>query len=453
MGDVRYTAKKPLLALLSGRVRCDGIKGPALSQTERRSGKKAPPSSEPAAPVPAPRQRRALTHVGGEVEYTGEAAFEQACTSALLQRSSEEEVRAHVHGFHAYPARLHPKTAAELIKQLSAPDQTVLDPFCGSGTVLVEALAAGRRAVGTDLNPLAVLLAQAKCKGLSPHQQEELLRAAAEIKDFADGRRLDKAGPIRKYGAEERAMFDVHVLLELDSLHAGIGKLNKGPLQTHLQLVLSSILVKLSRQTSDTVERETPRRIAGGYTARLFSKRTEEWVRQVREFEELAPHPRPKFAAYVTDARKLDPVRDASVDLVVTSPPYPGVYDYYAHHAMRLRWLQLRSGEFQRSEIGSRRQLSDSSDPQTVWRDDLSAVMRQLERVMKKGALACFVIADSAIGRTLLRADIETQRAIAGGSLALVAHARQTRPLFHRATEQAYKSSPRYEHLLVLRRS
>jgi hypothetical protein len=129
------------------------------------------------------------------------------------------------------------------------------------------------------------------------------------------------------------------------------------------------------------------------------------------------------------------------------------VYDYYAHHAMRLRWLQLRGGDFQRLEMGSRRQLSESRDPQVAWRSDLTAVMRQLERVMKKGALACFVIADSAIGRVLLRADVETQQAIVDSSLTLVAHARQTRPLFHRATEQAYKRAPRYEHLLVLRRS
>src|SRR5690606_28906490 len=130
----------------------------------------------------------------------------------------------------------------------------------------------------------------------------------------------------------------------------------------------------------------------------------------------FAPHPRPKCATYVTDARQLAPVRDGVVDLVVTSPPYPGVYDYYAHHAMRLRWLRLRGADFQRLEMGARRHLTESRDPAAAWRDDLAAVMRQLQRVMKRGALACFVIADSAIGRVLLRADVETQRAIADSS-------------------------------------
>ncbi len=406
-------------------------------------------------PPPAastPKQRRALTNVGGEVEYRGEPEWEDACRAALGQRSDEEDVRAHVHGFHAYPARLHPKTASELIGRLSRPGQTVLDPFCGSGTVLVEALVAGRSAVGTDLNPLAVLLAEAKCRGLSSHQQTALLAAATDLRTLADERRKAKAGPTHKYGPEERSMFDIHVLLELDSLHSGITQLDKGPVQTCLLLILSSILVKLSKQTSDTVEREAPRRLAAGYAARLFVRRTEEWLRQVQEFEQLAKHPRPKCSTYVTDARQLTPVRDKSIDLVVTSPPYPGVYDYYAHHAMRLRWLQLRAADFQRLEMGSKRHLNDVADPQTVWREDLAAVMRQLERVTKPGALACFVIADSAIGRVLLRADVETERAIANTAFSRVAHARQTRPLFHHATEQAYQRSPRYEHLLVLRR-
>lgn len=430
-----------------------------MSQTERRPRKKPTTSAGRQGPGPQPppepqeKQRRALSHVGGEVFYAGDPALEDACRIALTQRSDEEEVRSHVHGFHAYPARLHPKTAAELISHLSAPGQTVLDPFCGSGTVLVEALVAGRCALGTDLNPLAALLAETKCKGLSPVQQEGLLRAANELKTVADERRASKAGPTRKYGPEERAAFDVHVLLELDSLSSGILSQAKGPVQTNLQLVLSSILVKVSKQTSDTVGREGPRRIAGGFPAKLFLKRTEEWVRQVGEFEQLAPHPRPKCATYVADARELKPIREKSVDLVVTSPPYPGVYDYYAHHAMRLKWLQLRTADFQRLEMGARRHLSQTDDPAAMWRSDLAAVMRQLTRVLKPGALACFVIADSAIGRILLRADLEMQRAITALPLSLVAHARQERPLFHRATEQAYRRSPRCEHLLVLRRS
>lgn len=417
----------------------------------------ARPSNDPVAraaetPAAPRRQRRALSHVGGEVSYAGEPDLRALCEAALEQRSAESDTRAHVHGFHAYPARLHPRTAQELIVGLSRGGETVLDPFCGSGTVLVESVIVKRNALGTDLNPLATLLAQTKCAGLSPRNQETLLELAAEVKAFADERRLAKAGPTRKYGPVERDLFDIHVLLELDSLRAAIEKTPKGPLQQNLQLILSSLLVKLSRQSSDTVERTAPRRIAAGYPSKLFHMRALEWLRQVQEYEGLAPMPRAKFRTYTADARELKPVADGSVDLIVTSPPYPGVYDYYAHHAVRLRWMNLKAAELERKELGSKRTLVNQTDGIAVWRSDWKAVLAQFERVLRSGGHACIVMADSAVARTLLRADTETRRAMESTSLSLVAHAKQARPLFHRATETAYDKQTRSEHLLVVRK-
>jgi len=56
----------------------------------------------------------------------------------------------HIHGIHPYPARMIPQIARKLIKLYSKPDDIVLDPFCGSGSVLAEA----NRAIGIDINPL-----------------------------------------------------------------------------------------------------------------------------------------------------------------------------------------------------------------------------------------------------------------------------------------------------------
>ena len=66
------------------------------------------------------------------------------------------------HGVFRYPAKFHPPIARKLIELASSPGETVLDPFCGSGTLLVEAVATGRNAVGTDVDPLAVFVSDAK---------------------------------------------------------------------------------------------------------------------------------------------------------------------------------------------------------------------------------------------------------------------------------------------------
>ena len=72
------------------------------------------------------------------------------------------------HGLHPYPARMIPQIAERLINRYSSPNSLVLDPFCGSGTVLVESRRHQRNAVGNDINRLAVLLAEVKSKRVEP---------------------------------------------------------------------------------------------------------------------------------------------------------------------------------------------------------------------------------------------------------------------------------------------
>lgn len=66
------------------------------------------------------------------------------------------------HGLHTYVAAMIPQLALRLIDRYAPPDEPVLDPFCGGGSVLVEAVCSGRPAIGRDVNELAVLISRAK---------------------------------------------------------------------------------------------------------------------------------------------------------------------------------------------------------------------------------------------------------------------------------------------------
>src|ERR1043166_7454846 len=69
------------------------------------------------------------------------------------------------HGLHPYPAKFIPQIPRQLIAELAPRDGSiVLDPFCGSGTTLVEAQAAGLPAFGIDSHPLATLIARVKTR-------------------------------------------------------------------------------------------------------------------------------------------------------------------------------------------------------------------------------------------------------------------------------------------------
>ena len=68
----------------------------------------------------------------------------------------------YTHGIHPYPAMMIPQVARRLIREYGCEGGILLDPYCGTGTTLLEGMLAELESVGTDLNPLARLIARTK---------------------------------------------------------------------------------------------------------------------------------------------------------------------------------------------------------------------------------------------------------------------------------------------------
>jgi hypothetical protein len=412
--------------------------------------------------TPEPKRRRSLTNVGGTVDTAGDRE-----TAALLAHAldvapapapdgsseSDDADRAHVHGFHTYPARMHPSTAGRLVRAIAEERATVFDPFCGSGTVLVEAAIAGRHPIGTDINPLAVRLARLKTAGLDEAACAAMVAVAREIAAFADERRRRRAGSTRRYARADVDLFDPHVLLELDSIRAGIKeKAADGTSRGALELVLSAILVKLSRRASDTSIALRPRRLAAGFPARLFAGKAEELARRMGELRALLPEGSAPGRVEVDDALRLRTVKASTVDAVVASPPYVATYDYVAQHELRMRWLELDARPLLASEMGSRRRYAtlDVRAAGDAWRREVVASLRAMSRVCRKGARIALLVGDSAVQGEALRADVIVSSVAGEAGLAWVARASQARAHFHGPGTPAFRDAPRAEHAIVL---
>jgi hypothetical protein len=95
---------------------------------------------------------------------------------------SDTPVSGHTHNFYRYPARFSPQFARAVIEAFTSPGDTVLDPFLGGATTAIEALVAGRRFLGCDLNPLAVFVARAKTTPLSKRDARELTQWAELVR-------------------------------------------------------------------------------------------------------------------------------------------------------------------------------------------------------------------------------------------------------------------------------
>ena len=399
-----------------------------------------------------PGRRTALSQLGGAIELWGEAAGGAALREAFEVEATETAALADVHGFHSYPARMHPDTAGRLIAALSQPGQLVLDPFCGSGTVLVEARRQARRGVGYDVNPLSRELCWLKTLAPDETWCAELTTDAARVAAHADDRRQRKAGATQRYGEDDRAQFAPHVLLELDGLRDGIQRLDSAERRRALFLVLSAMLTKVSQRAGDSNARATEKRVAPGFPSRFLVKKAAELGQKLAEYRQSLPAEAPPATFTLGDARKLPGMARRSVTLVVSSPPYPGVYDYVSHHDDRLRWLGLSADAFEELEIGSRRELSQESFGPALarWERDLGATLASLARALTPSGRAVLLIADSTLAGKALFAERVIEKAAPAAGLSLLARASQARPHFHGASRAAFADKPRREHLLLL---
>jgi DNA methylase len=90
------------------------------------------------------------------------------------------------HNFYRYPARFSPALVRAAINAFTKPGDLVLDPFVGGGTTLVEALAAGRHGIGTDISALAAFVSDVKTTIYTEAELKALLRWAGNVAQCID---------------------------------------------------------------------------------------------------------------------------------------------------------------------------------------------------------------------------------------------------------------------------
>jgi DNA methylase len=260
----------------------------------------------------------------------------------------ERERTKHVHRLHPYLGKYVPQLVEVFLGRYGRPDGLVWDPFAGSGTTLVEANAFGAPASGCDISAFNCLLARVKTAVYEP----EAVRSDAAL--LADGgMQAPTQGEASPYLAR---WFAPRALAELLAFRDRIPDTSY-PELWRVVLSRAARSARLARHfdldfPSEPVRgeyfchkhRRTCRPVA---EAEKFLRRyVRDAVKRVLEFAEL----RESSDAVVLhgDARVLDP--PGPVDLVVTSPPYPGLIDYHEQHvyAFELLGLERRDDE----EIG-----------------------------------------------------------------------------------------------------
>lgn len=390
-----------------------------------------------------PRQRRALSNVGGAVRAHGDAKL-GALFARALERTAHEPPDAGTHGFHAWPARMHWALPAEIFEGLGVRGARVLDPFAGGGTVLVEAMRAGAKATGIDLNPLSALVSETKCSLRTQRECDAFMDAAASVVEASLERVQTRTAIKADLPREYTALYAPHVLKELAGLLAELENVESVRDRHALTAVFSSLVVKLSKKKADTSEEIVEKRIRKGLSSELFIRKADELARRWGELRAHVPRDADEPRVLTGDVRRARELLGERyrADFVVTSPPYGGTYDYHAHHALRLAWLKLDDRAFSRGELGARRSLR-GPDAQKRFDAEVVQMLTSIRRVVRDEGLVVLVIGDAELGRLRISPIDQLDALAPRAGLKLIAGASEEKPDFR-------GGPPREEHVLAL---
>jgi site-specific DNA-methyltransferase (cytosine-N4-specific) len=286
-----------------------------------------------------------------------------------------QSTRYSVHGLHEYKGKFNPQVARALLNSACLRDDAVvLDPFCGSGTTLVECAHAGLRAVGTDINPLAAMIANAKAAALVNDPEALVREATAAI-------RAARRAPQVAIGRDARAAylrrwFDAATLARIEALRQQIDRREPSRALV-LRVVASNLLREFSLQEPADLRirrRKSPPSIRDLYET--FLEDTQALAANVRIVQRhLAKKPH-AVEAHHGDTRRLAGEKRwaGTFDAAITSPPYAMALPYIDTQRLSLVWLGLVEPgalpSLQAELIGSR---EFNGSPRTAWERRLSS--------------------------------------------------------------------------------
>ena len=389
-----------------------------------------------------PRPRRSFSQQN--LEFRQDGPLGEMLADAL--RVPETGGYVLTHRFHTYPGRFHPHLPRTVLKAMGTEEGSVLDPFMGGGTTLVEALLLGLPCAGNDLNPVAGLVARERTRPRTLAEATRLIGEAQRIAAQVEALRREKRPPRARLPHLHRIAphYQQHLLAELLQWLRLINAMPKGAERETLRAVFSSGAVKYSNQTSDTQMRSTPPRYPKGAVTRFLAAKCEELANGQITLEKRLPVP-PRVKLYQEDAALLPSLGWGTARLILTSPPYPGTYDYHEQHRLRMDWLELDDKAFHDGELGARRR-----DDQHNWSQAMGEVLTSLYRVLREEGSAFLVLGDWLeadhpvdAGRALRR--IAKEKGWREGSSAAVRRGLHT----HR-DKKAFAKRGKWEHLIEL---
>ena len=290
-----------------------------------------------------------------------------------------------LHTICSYMAMFPPSLPYYFINKYSKIGDTILDPFSGRGTTLLEACLLNRLGIGNDLNPLAFLLTKAKSN--VPLKSSVFRRINFLEKEF--GKTINKID-VSKEEPNIRMIFNDYTLKQLVFLKNNL-KINQSNIDAFIAALVAGIIHGgsegyLSLKMPNTFS------MAPNYVKnyidqhKLTKPKRDTFSLLKKKLERCYQRPLQRGKVYRQDAKKITRVKDSSIDLVITSPPYTRVIKYGQFNWIRLWFLGENCKEVDKDLF-----FSQSIDKYCIF---MYGILEEMKRVLKSGSKAVLIIGD-----------------------------------------------------------
>ncbi len=290
-----------------------------------------------------------------------------------------------LHQLSPYIGKIKSTFARKLIATYTKPRDVVLDPFAGSGTVILESLIAGRQAIANDINPYAITLIKAKM--FPPNSLDEAIK---NVKYYIS---LSKK-QINEVDLEEvpdwiKKFYHEDTLKEIISLSRLLRENNEDFLLACLLGILhhqrpgflsypASHLVPYLR-TKKYPPEEYPEMYSYRDVESRLLKKIQRVYRRIPIFDGSLNR-----ICFKKDAEKLV-LPENSIDAIISSPPYMNALDYARDNRLRL-WF-LGEDDYKKYDTKSPRNIED-------FKKLMRNVMKNLYPALKINSYCVFVLGD-----------------------------------------------------------
>ena len=237
------------------------------------------------------------------------------------------DTKQYTHCFHSYPAMMIPQVAGRILDEFGKGAELLFDPYCGTGTSLVEANIRGINAIGTDINPLARLIATAKT---TPIPLNVLDRYIDEFNRYVLSIRFGKIKPSIEVPEFHNIdyWFKKDVQIMLATVKRFIDDIDREDVKRFFMVAFSETVreVSLTRNSEFKLYRMTEKQIER-FNPDVIGTMVEKLTRNRNGMKEYLALKNNDSFSKIYDFNTVygipeDIISTESVDIVVTSPPY-----------------------------------------------------------------------------------------------------------------------------------